>query len=1711
LNVRAFSVLAAASLLAGLLSAQSVATAAPQPKHRVVKVHRSHVALPVRRSLRVVRVRHVRVVRARGTVHRAKVVPWHGPARTRVASSGPQPGHPARAALLAKTLPAHAAGSSGPQPGHPARAVLLAKTLPADGGSGIQEFPVPTSSSNPLGVAVTPDPHSGAGDAWFTESGGNKIGEVKADGSFTEYPIPSQPNYSGSPRGITVGADGNLWFTTYSYIGRMTPDGSFTFFPITPYNDAYDITAGPDGNVWFTEVGGSVGYVTPNGAVTEYAVGAGIHPAYITGLGGSLWFTATGGGGANYVYQITTGGALTQYVLPSSWTLGDITAGPDGRVWFGSTDTALTAMAADGSYTSYTWPIYPGGYGPNYLRPDASGAIVFANQNGGAIGRMTITGSVSFTSVPSGYPTDGLAIAADGTIWFSEPAGNKIGMLPGGPGQFPPSVPAAQTYGCACGTAYTARPQAYAGAGVNTATGAFTDAFTAAQLPGPGPSFDLTLAYTSADTASGPLGPGWTDSYQAGLSFDGSGNPTFTAGDGQQIPYTSTGGTYTGGPGVYATLAAVQGGYQVTAPDGTQLNFGPSGQLTSETDRSGSGVTLSYNGGQLASATDTGGRTVTFGYNPSGLLSSLTLPDGKSVSYGYTGGQLTSVTEPGSNPTIFHYNSNGRLDTIKDPDGNIVLTNTYDPATGRITAQEDGDGNTTTFAWDPGTQTETITKPGGGVWIDTYNNNVLTEQFDPVGGFTYYSYDSNLDLTQVTDPLGNRTEMSYDGAGNMLSMTAPAPLFYKQKWTYNNFNEVKTYQDGLGQITKYGYDPGNGTLTSVTDPEQHQAIFTYYPDGQLKTAEDAYTSQDDLYTVTDPLGNVTTYGYNANGQLTSITDPYNQNTGLATTATYDPATGRLATVTDPLGDTTSYGYDADGHLTSITDPNNQPVDPSHPSNHPTIATYDNAGHLKTVKDPLGNITTYTYNADGQLATVTDPENNLTQYTYLRNGWLNSITRPDGKQIGILEDQDGRLFAYLDPQGNTTRYFYDGLGRLTTMIDPLDRSTLYKYDADNNPATVTSPDGLVTSYGYNPENRLTSVSYTDGTHPVSYSYYPAGQLKTMTDGTGQSSYSYYDDGTVQAETDGAGNTIGYHYNADGNPKIITYPNGHDVSLGYNAAQEVKNITDWNGNQTAFGYDGDGHLTSQAAPNGDTATTRYNHAGQLTDITDQNAAGTTLADFGYTPVANGETKTATTTGSALSAPDQNYSYNSLGQLTGVNNNSYTYDLAGDPVGLDNPIFTQGFGLADQIVNHEINPTTITSYGFNNRGDRISATTGGNTTSYGYDQANHLTSYTPPAGPATTYAYNGQGLRTAKTTGGNTTSFTWDTAGRLPLMLTAGNTSYIYGPDGLPVESVAGDGTPTYLFHDQIGSTRLLTDPAGAVTGTYTYDAWGNTTSHTGTATTPLQYTGQYLDSETGFYYLRSRYYDPYTAQFLTVDPIVNQTHATYTYAGDNPITGTDPTGLMCVPGMSANANCNDHPVQDRTNGGDPAGSSSQPGNPGCARIAHPVPGAGCLPPSDFLTPSQGRAVAITLGLTFINLLQAGLDPATDAAEVGEVGAIAGGDAASTAGDEVPAFSRSAYGRVPGAARGQVLGENPTCVYCGENPATQIDHINSLRQDWQSGGWSDEPAIRTERVNDPANLTGACAPCNASKGASSIGTGPGEWWPPGWPFGQWWPFGR
>ena len=123
---------------------------------------------------------------------------------------------------------------------------------------------------------------------------------------------------------------------------------------------------------------------------------------------------------------------------------------------------------------------------------------------------------------------------------------------------------------------------------------------------------------------------------------------------------------------------------------------------------------------------------------------------------------------------------------------------------------------------------------------------------------------------------------------------------------------------------------------------------------------------------------------------------------------------------------------------------------------------------------------------------------------------------------------------------------------------------------------------------------------------------------------------------------------------------------------------------------------------------------------------------------------------------------------------------------------------------------------------------------------------------------------------------------------------------------------------------GSTRAshFSHQSTTLVGTYTYDTWGKVISSTpasGTsdpngilAKNPFRYRGYYLDDETGFYYLQSRYYDPEVKRFINADGLISTgTGVTgynmYAYCNNNPVNGYDPTG-MCVYDYSGTYDCN-----------------------------------------------------------------------------------------------------------------------------------------------------------------------------------------------------------
>jgi len=141
--------------------------------------------------------------------------------------------------------------------------------------------------------------------------------------------------------------------------------------------------------------------------------------------------------------------------------------------------------------------------------------------------------------------------------------------------------------------------------------------------------------------------------------------------------------------------------------------------------------------------------------------------------------------------------------------------------------------------------------------------------------------------------------------------------------------------------------------------------------------------------------------------------------------------------------------------------------------------------------------------------------------------------------------------------------------------------------------------------------------------------------------------------------------------------------------------------------------------------------------------------------------------------------------------------------------------------------------------------------------------------------------------------TSQLIWDTTGSLPLVLSDGSYDYLYGPSGTPVEQIAlTTSTPTYMTYSSSDSTWLTTNEAGDETGFWGYDAFGSLSF--GTPTSAFGYAGQYADASTGLVNDRARFYDPQTGGFTTRDPDFASTDTAYTYAGDDPVNESDPTG-------------------------------------------------------------------------------------------------------------------------------------------------------------------------------------------------------------------------
>ncbi len=131
------------------------------------------------------------------------------------------------------------------------------------------------------------------------------------------------------------------------------------------------------------------------------------------------------------------------------------------------------------------------------------------------------------------------------------------------------------------------------------------------------------------------------------------------------------------------------------------------------------------------------------------------------------------------------------------------------------------------------------------------------------------------------------------------------------------------------------------------------------------------------------------------------------------------------------------------------------------------------------------------------------------------------------------------------------------------------------------------------------------------------------------------------------------------------------------------------------------------------------------------------------------------------------------------------------------------------------------------------------------------------------------------------------------------------YYYDENGAPI-GLNWNGQDYYYYKNIFGDVLGIFNSSGSLVVRYTYDAWGNNISRTGSMANtlgiynPFRYRGYYLDTETGIYYLNARYYNPYWCRFISPDPVIDTGSAVgcnlFAYCGNDPVNYQDPSGLL-----------------------------------------------------------------------------------------------------------------------------------------------------------------------------------------------------------------------
>jgi len=600
----------------------------------------------------------------------------------------------------------------------------------------------------------------------------------------------------------------------------------------------------------------------------------------------------------------------------------------------------------------------------------------------------------------------------------------------------------------------------------------------------------LTLQY-----AGGRLSQVGDGSRSVRYTYDASGNLTgFTDAEGKVTvfaydqPGRLTRITYPSFP----TTPMVVNGYDTlgrvitqTSGRGSAFTYYYTGLQTTEVDPLGNSTTYTFDArGKTIKETDKLGQVTTTSYDAHDRPTKAVMPEGNSVEYLYDQAhnptRITLKPKTGSAVAAivrsFAYDPKwNRPATATDPLGRVT-TYTYDGTTGNLLSVRQpavgGQSPTTTMTYNARGQILTVTDPLGKVTRFTYAaaTGDLTQSVDDAGRLNLtraMAYDSAGNVTGMTDGRNNTTTLAYDKQRRLTQVTAPVPLGFVTRFTYDADGRlIKTErQTGIAatpwQTTLATYDV-MGNLSVATAPGNRNTTYTY-------------DALDRVTKVVDPVGRITNTVYDALGRVQQINQPPNPAapgvTQVEVRYTYT-RNGMLASLADGKANTTGYAYDPFDRLVRTTYPD---------TSYEQLA-YDAAGNIRQRRNRSAELFNYTYDPLDRLAREDVP------YSTTDNTFV--------------YDRVGRLTSVRDATGAII-YGYDTAGRLAAVTQPNGRRVAYAYDADGNRTRLTWPDGYFVTYSYDQLDRMTGVR-EQGTTALALATWDAlSRLTRLTYGNGTS--------------------------------------------------------------------------------------------------------------------------------------------------------------------------------------------------------------------------------------------------------------------------------------------------------------------------------------------------------------------------------------------------------------------------------------------------------------------------------------------------------------------------------------------------------------------------------------------------------------------------------